>query len=350
MEEQKNKSFWTGVVEDSRDPLKLGRVRVRIFGVHSPDKAVLPTDKLPWAMLSIPTNSSTSFSWLREGSWVTGYFLDINLYQLPVITNVLVGLESSQSIQTYRASNHEVSSPHYNPTEGLPILPPSAIGNIERTPIAVTNRQRSHVCDISQEVIRSNSLIRARFGVIIENIRKGLRAAIKALGLSERSGEIAKVIQMAKTIAREIKKIREIIEEVAEVFRLIEQIAIQLRAMLDYILSLPERIRRFLVECINRLNSALLAGVQELFAAPLRDFTELRDSIREIQDESRGLVSDVKNLAAIPDRIADAIVNPASPLEIERAGAIFNSAVSEAFPGNEELISDVTFIVNKSSI
>ena len=43
-----NPSFYLGVVEDRDDPLMLGRVRVRILGLHTHDKAVLPTADLPW--------------------------------------------------------------------------------------------------------------------------------------------------------------------------------------------------------------------------------------------------------------------------------------------------------------
>ena len=35
--------WFNGVVEDRNDPQKLGRVRVRCVGIHTQDKAVLPT-------------------------------------------------------------------------------------------------------------------------------------------------------------------------------------------------------------------------------------------------------------------------------------------------------------------
>ena len=41
--------FYRGVVEDNNDPEKLGRLRVRIFGIHSDDMNLLPTESLPWS-------------------------------------------------------------------------------------------------------------------------------------------------------------------------------------------------------------------------------------------------------------------------------------------------------------
>jgi len=36
--------WWNGVVEDRKDPLFLGRCRVRILGWHTADKSELPTE------------------------------------------------------------------------------------------------------------------------------------------------------------------------------------------------------------------------------------------------------------------------------------------------------------------
>ena len=44
--------WFIGEVEDRNDPLRLGRVKVRCFGWHTTDKAVLPSENLPWEALS----------------------------------------------------------------------------------------------------------------------------------------------------------------------------------------------------------------------------------------------------------------------------------------------------------
>jgi hypothetical protein len=51
--------FYRGVVEDNNDPLKKGRVRVRIWGIHTPNKTKsvkdgIPSEELPWAEPCLP--------------------------------------------------------------------------------------------------------------------------------------------------------------------------------------------------------------------------------------------------------------------------------------------------------
>lgn len=90
--------WWLGVVEDRKeDPDRLGRVRVRIWGYHSDDKEVLPTEELPWAIVMQPTTSAavsgmgTSPTFLLEGTWVFGFFIDGNDKQQPVIIGTVGG-------------------------------------------------------------------------------------------------------------------------------------------------------------------------------------------------------------------------------------------------------------------
>ena len=45
-ESLKNVQHFIGVVEDRNDPLSLGRCRVRAFGIHTEDKAMIPTEDL----------------------------------------------------------------------------------------------------------------------------------------------------------------------------------------------------------------------------------------------------------------------------------------------------------------
>jgi len=83
-------SLFTGVVEDIMDPLKLGRVRVRVFGLHTDDKTLIPTEALPWATVSMPVTGASmsgigqSPTGLLPGSWVIITFRDPD-NQYPIV-------------------------------------------------------------------------------------------------------------------------------------------------------------------------------------------------------------------------------------------------------------------------
>lgn len=90
--------WWFGIVEDrDGDPEQLGRVRVRIFNVHSEDKADIDTDMLPWALVGQDPTSAAhdgigrSPTGIAEGSMVFGFFLDGESMQIPAITQTFAG-------------------------------------------------------------------------------------------------------------------------------------------------------------------------------------------------------------------------------------------------------------------
>lgn len=79
--------WWTGVVEDRNDPIKLGRCKVRCVGWHSNNKQELPTESLPWSIPILPTNNSSVYA-PKEGDRVFGFFMDGESGQHPAILGV----------------------------------------------------------------------------------------------------------------------------------------------------------------------------------------------------------------------------------------------------------------------
>lgn len=81
---------WHGQVVDRDDPLKAGRVKVRIFGVHD-DEQNVPDKDLPWVHPagSITSSSLNHIGWsptgIQVGSTVSGYYADSD-YQIPIFT------------------------------------------------------------------------------------------------------------------------------------------------------------------------------------------------------------------------------------------------------------------------
>lgn len=99
-------AWFVGVVEDVNDPEKLGRVRVRAHYLHATDKAVTPTNELPWAVVMVPATSAStakgvgvSPTGLLVGSTVIGFFMDGNEGQHPVILGTYHGIPGRQAAQ-----------------------------------------------------------------------------------------------------------------------------------------------------------------------------------------------------------------------------------------------------------
>jgi GH24 family phage-related lysozyme (muramidase) len=93
--------FYTGVVEDRMDPLKLGRCKVRVVGIHTELKNILPTADLPWAYPMQSLNSA-AISGIGdaplgpvEGTWVIIFFQDQDS-QLPIIFGTLGGIPQKE--------------------------------------------------------------------------------------------------------------------------------------------------------------------------------------------------------------------------------------------------------------
>ena len=80
--------FFVGKVINNTDPLKLGRVQIRVMGVHTENLSDIPTADLPWAQI-LTTDGGTSgvgqFIPYQPGAFVVGVFLDGRSAQVPLI-------------------------------------------------------------------------------------------------------------------------------------------------------------------------------------------------------------------------------------------------------------------------
>lgn len=97
--------WWFGVVEDRKDPEKVGRVRVRVFGFHDEDKSLIPTEHLPWAFVTT-TGAISGHNAPKEGDIVFGFFIDGTDAQQPMVMGVVPGVP-----QTRREANEGFSDP-----------------------------------------------------------------------------------------------------------------------------------------------------------------------------------------------------------------------------------------------
>jgi hypothetical protein len=85
-----------GIVEDRNDPLKIGRVRVRIHALHTDDKQLISSADLPWSHVIMPVTTAGlgglgNTHSLVEGATVFGIFSD-SLQQHFVVLGVAQGI------------------------------------------------------------------------------------------------------------------------------------------------------------------------------------------------------------------------------------------------------------------
>tara|TARA_Y100001954_G_scaffold227485_1_gene270630 strand:+ start:28 stop:909 length:882 start_codon:yes stop_codon:yes gene_type:complete len=93
-----NARWFIGVATNNLDPLQLGRVQVRIFGIHSRRTVDIPNYALPWATVLQPnTAGGTSgigmMPQILPGAQVFGMFLDGEFAQIPCIIGVMPKIE-----------------------------------------------------------------------------------------------------------------------------------------------------------------------------------------------------------------------------------------------------------------
>jgi len=127
---------FVGVVEDRNDPDELGRVKVRIYSVHTEDKSALPCEELPWAMVLQPVTSAAmsgigrSPTGIVEGTWVFGVFMDQGEFQHPLVLGTLVGKPSNlPSDEGFSDHKNEVY-PLNNPS--ISIIGESSVSRLAR--------------------------------------------------------------------------------------------------------------------------------------------------------------------------------------------------------------------------
>jgi hypothetical protein len=83
--------YWfLGRVISDADPEFMGRVQVRVYGVHSDDQEKLPNAHLPWAQCLIPTTEGGvsgigQHAKILPGALVFGFFMDGQSCQIPFV-------------------------------------------------------------------------------------------------------------------------------------------------------------------------------------------------------------------------------------------------------------------------
>lgn len=321
---------WYGVVEDTRDPLKLGRVRVRIKGIHTDNKMKLPTEDLPWASVQQPPNVWGTFSVLLEGTNVTGYFSDGVKSQMPVVTGTIPQIFSQIGDVTNMAGWIKRDRPNGIPVYGTinsTSVGYAAQGNVANTNIAVTNRTLDHACDFRyfinlpsitiglnnpiteiQDAIRRGknksaqlmSLMLTQMNTYLRQIINGL---LPALGLDP-SGIASKSYSVAKDIVRQINALTKKVAMIAETASLYYNLVKDIQQIVDYLRSLPDRIMAMIQGCIDQFLGSLKNFIDMLKSIPGMFSSDMENMLAQLSGATQTALETTTNTANTANNIS----------------------------------------------
>lgn len=323
--------WFTGVVEDLEDKTMYSRVKVRIIGWHNPDKAKLPTESLPWAQVIFPVTGARSTSTIVQNDWVFGFFQDGEVGNMPIVMGVYPSRYTELSVDVNQRGFGVCTADTTTPkpptgvlvsTVGVPSTPMTATGRVDGSIIHFTNNKLVSVCDISGEVKAACNWAKVEFGVIMDTIKAAWALLMKTLGLTP-SGTYQEAVSFLKKITAELKYWSKLIKEVTDFSKFILDYARLVRLVIDFILSLPEKLLALLAACLKQLTDSLASGFKELFSGVSggSDVAGLDDLLKEVEavGEATGeLIKNTTELATLPVQFLDTLSTPSSAEDINK--------------------------------
>jgi len=92
--------WFVGTVVNINDPLELGRVKIRIYGIHSDNEIDIPDADLPWAQVVVPITEGGvrnlgGMLGIKDDAQVFGLFLDGQSSQMPLILGSMPKIEEN---------------------------------------------------------------------------------------------------------------------------------------------------------------------------------------------------------------------------------------------------------------
>ena len=374
---------WMGVVEDTNDPDKLGRCKVRIFGIHSDNLQEVPTDHLPWASAEYPLNSSSQFAVPVEGTYVFGYFPDGSSAQAPIITGTVPGFMAqawnyNKGFSPQSKNPIKTDSPFGNNfILGKPTIGAAARGDIANTNMFVTNNTLDHACDFRyfinftglninltaqleplqqiKDAINSGKnkaamLMRTAMTVINAALRDVINALLKAITLDP-SGSISIGYSLSKNILREINLITQQTVEKVTAFSTYYYLAKDIGLIVEYLKSLPTRIKTVVQGCITQFLDSINNFVNTLKTLPGVTGSDLDSILSQLNTSSNQTLNTLESSnAAISNTVTDVIAVTVYNPDPEHANTIMNY-INENFANANVTFANATAnSFSKSSI
>jgi hypothetical protein len=243
------------------------------------------------------------------------------------------------------------------PIVGGPSYPstPAVRGDISGS-IALTNKNVIHSCDFSND-LKKNIGLKKFLKSIAKWIREGIRKIQQLLGFGDPSGTFSETINMLKAAAEFIRYVvKEYIEPIIEFEKYVLAVLVKIRAIIQWILSLPAKLLKLLQDCLSKLLKSLGSLFADVWAesaaeVPLGDsgkaFSELSAAIKDTAKAAEELFKASTTAVGLAVGIAVSgtvgLIAPVSEADIAGANKTI-TAYSGSVPSALEVPADPDFL------
>jgi len=358
------KLYWfNAVVENTNDPRKMGRMKIRVLGKDTEKLDKQPSELLAWAVPLHPLTGTHMSLDVKPGDWVWGFYIDDKFAQNPIILGVYPGIKRVEDDATQGFSpqlkDAEKEQQPVAPDgiisagkeiESITGSPQTAQGKLEGTLIEQTNKDVVHVCDIATQLKRSVIWERLKHSQLVASIREAIQALITALGNSPDSLS-QKVIEFAQWLRRKLKDIQDKIKQLNDYLQVTVEVAKQLRAIVDWILSLPARLQAGLSNCLSAFLSGISSLVSDALTLPSAsgtNITEILNEVKKTSEQAGQTINEAVNTLVIPTQIAGAILAPSSVADVAKVQVAVDSYISQQSETNQSASNSIN--INKGAM
>lgn len=245
------------------------------------------------------------------------------------------------------------------PTFGVPDISPNARSgeNIKGTTIHRRNKSLIHSCDFAND-LKKTIYLKKFLKSIARWVREGIRKLMQFLGFSDASGSFSSIINALKKLAKELKYIKtEYIDPIIEFEKYVLAVLVKIRAIIQWILSLPAKLLALLAACLLKLLKSLVqmfvdawkeAGAELGQSADAgKSFEELSGAIKDAATAAGELLTATSTAAGLAVGIAVSatvgLVAPVTESEVTAANKTITN-YSGSVPAGLEVPSDPDFL------
>lgn len=236
-------------------------------------------------------------------------------------------------------------------TKNNPQQPALARSQVANTSVGFANDHLSHVCDFVSEM-QKNINLKKYTKALAKQIRDAIRYVMKALGLTDATGEASWLANTLKSFAREVNRInKEILQPILDFEKYVIAYIAKLRSIIAWILNLPAKLLAMLADCLARLIKLIGAIFSDIGSGLSEGFSEGNGNYDEIIKEAKSLASAASDTVKLSVTAVAGAVNvagaatlgllvPTNQAELDAANATIAAYESPAKPA----------IQNKSAI